>query len=56
MQPDLTSHDFAISASALMGVNADVEPARHYWRQFLAEHHARHVDQAGYSILIYRLP
>jgi len=56
MQPDLTSHDFAISASALMGVNADVEPARHYWRQFLAEHHARQVDQAGYSILIYRLP
>ena len=54
--PDPNVHDFAISASALQGVNADVDSARHYWQQYLAEHHAQQVDQAGYSILIYRLP
>jgi hypothetical protein len=53
--PNLNVHDFVISASALKGVNADVEPARHYWEQFLAEHKAKLVGRAGYSILIYQL-
>ena len=53
--PDPNSRDFVISASALQGVNADVESARHYWQQYLAEPHARLVRRAGYSILIYEL-
>ena len=57
VQPDLSVHDFVISASALQGVNAgSVEAARHYWPQFLAQHNAKLVGRAGYSILIYRLP
>ena len=57
VQPDLSVHDFVISASALQGVNAGSdEAARHYWPQFLAEHNAKLVGRAGYSILIYRLP
>jgi hypothetical protein len=54
--PDPNSHDLVISASALQGVNADIEAARHYWQQFLAQRNAKQVDQVGYSILIYRLP
>lgn len=53
--PDPTSRDFVISASVLQGVNADVEAARHYWQSYLAHHHARLVDHAGYSILIWKL-
>jgi len=53
--PDPNAHDFVISVSALKGVNAGVEPARHYWQTFLDQHHAKLVGRAGYSILIYQL-
>ena len=45
-----------IFLTALQGVTADVESARHYWQQYLAQHQAREVGRVGYSILVYRIP